>query len=81
MCVFEEEFDTWSAWPPLVRAVDVSGAGDTSTAVLTLARLAGASWEEAMILANTAGGIVVGKKGTSLVSVEELLTKLELEPT
>jgi rfaE bifunctional protein kinase chain/domain len=58
-----------------VIAVDVSGAGDTTMAALTLARLAGAGWLEAMDLANTAAGIVVGKRGTSTVSADELLNK------
>lgn len=40
---------------------DVTGAGDTVISVFTLARAAGATWEEAAKIANTAGGVVVGK--------------------
>ena len=58
-----------------INAVDVSGAGDTTMAALTLARLAGATWPEALKLANTAAGIAVGKRGTSTVSADELLNK------
>jgi len=52
---------------------DVTGAGDTVIAVLTLALAAGASMEEAARLANLAAGTVVGKHGTATVSPEELL--------
>lgn len=51
---------------------DVSGAGDTVLATLAVARAAGLSWYESMLWANRAGGIVVGKLGTSIVSAEEL---------
>ncbi|UOD51668.1 D-glycero-beta-D-manno-heptose-7-phosphate kinase [Orrella daihaiensis] len=51
---------------------DVSGAGDTVLATLAVVRGAGGSWIEAMRWANRAGGIVVGKLGTSTVTAEEL---------
>ncbi len=51
---------------------DVTGAGDTAVAVLALARAAGAGLPEAACLANLAGGIVVGKLGTAVVTPEEL---------
>ena len=51
---------------------DVSGAGDTVLATLAVLRAAGASWTDAMRWANKAGGIVVGKLGTSTVTAEEL---------
>ncbi len=52
--------------------VDVTGAGDTVISVFTLALAAGATFREATILANHAGGIVVMKKGTATVSAAEL---------
>lgn len=52
---------------------DVSGAGDTVLATLAVARASGMSWKDAMYWANRAGGIVVGKLGTSVVTPEELL--------
>jgi rfaE bifunctional protein kinase chain/domain len=52
--------------------VDVTGAGDTVISVLTLALACGASFREAAVLANYAGGIVVMKKGTATVSPQEL---------
>ena len=51
---------------------DVTGAGDTVMATVTLALAAGATFEQAARLANFAGGIVVMKRGTATVSVEEL---------
>ena len=47
---------------------DVTGAGDTVIATMTLALAAGASPFEAAQLANYAGGIVVMKRGTATVS-------------
>ena len=52
--------------------VDVTGAGDTVIATLTLALAAGASMFEATRLANYASGLVVMKRGTATVTVEEL---------
>ena len=51
---------------------DVTGAGDTVISAYTLALGAGASFHEAAVLANYAGGIVVMKRGTATVSREEL---------
>jgi D-beta-D-heptose 7-phosphate kinase/D-beta-D-heptose 1-phosphate adenosyltransferase len=51
---------------------DVSGAGDTAIAVLTLGLLAGATSREAADLANRASGIAVGKLGTATVTPAEL---------
>jgi len=51
---------------------DVSGAGDTVLATLAVTRAAGLTWSEAMRWANRAGGIVVGKLGTSIVTAAEL---------
>ena len=51
---------------------DVTGAGDTVIAVMSLGVASGMALPEAMYLANLAGGIVVGKLGTSTVSREEL---------
>lgn len=51
---------------------DVSGAGDTVLATLAVMRAAGVDWSSAMRWANRAGGIVVGKLGTSIVTAGEL---------
>ena len=58
---------------------DVTGAGDTVIATLTLALAAGASFYEAARLANYAGGLVVMKRGTATVSAEELRGAVQLD--
>jgi len=58
---------------------DVSGAGDTSFAVLGASIAACASLTDAMHLANLASGIVVGKLGTATVSTTELCAALQEE--
>lgn len=54
------------------QVTDVTGAGDTVISAYTLALGAGASFYEAALLANYAGGIVVMKRGTATVSRKEL---------
>ena len=56
--------------------VDVTGAGDTVVATVTLALAAGGTFEAAARLANAAGGLVVMKRGTATVSAAELRTAL-----
>ncbi len=59
--------------PTQAREVfDVTGAGDTVIASMALGVAAGLELQHAMHLANMAAGIVVGKFGTSTVSVHEL---------
>lgn len=60
--------------PTYAREVfDVSGAGDTVIAALTVALAAGAGLEEAAHFANTAAGVVVGKVGTATATPAEIL--------
>jgi rfaE bifunctional protein kinase chain/domain len=59
--------------PAVAREVyDVTGAGDTVVATLSLALATGADWVDCAKLANEAAGIVVGKVGTATVDVQEL---------
>ncbi|RWQ21745.1 D-glycero-beta-D-manno-heptose-7-phosphate kinase [Mesorhizobium sp.] len=51
---------------------DVSGAGDTVIASFALALAVGADTVMAASIANAAGGVVVGKRGTARLTVEEL---------
>ena len=60
-----------------LEVFDVSGAGDTVAAALALSLAVGASVERALHVANTAAGVVVGKRGTATCSAEELLAALE----
>jgi len=52
---------------------DLAGAGDTSIAVLALARLSGASWAEAARLAVGAAGYVVSVPGTATLTPDDLI--------
>ncbi len=59
--------------PAVAREVfDVTGAGDTVIATLATLLAAGADLRDAVDHANRAGGIVVGKLGTSVVTADEL---------
>lgn len=64
--------------PSVARTVyDVSGAGDTVTAVLALGLAGGVPMEQTMQLANFAAGVVVEKLGTATASPEEILALLD----
>jgi rfaE bifunctional protein kinase chain/domain len=64
--------------PSVARTVfDVSGAGDTVVAVLTLALAAHVPIEGAMQLANFAAGAVVEKLGTATASAAEIIALME----
>jgi bifunctional ADP-heptose synthase (sugar kinase/adenylyltransferase) len=52
--------------------VDVTGAGDTVISVFTLALASGASFKDAALLSNYAGGLAVMKKGTATLTPQEL---------
>lgn len=55
---------------------DVSGAGDTAIATLSLGIATGLETAEAAALANLAAGIVVGRLGTAVVTAQDLKTAL-----
>ena len=62
---------------------DVTGAGDTVTAIYTLALVTGAEPVYAAIIGNIAAGIVIKQFGCATTSVDEILSalpnKIELE--
>jgi D-beta-D-heptose 7-phosphate kinase / D-beta-D-heptose 1-phosphate adenosyltransferase len=63
--------------PTAARQVfDVSGAGDTAVAAISLSIAADAGVDEAAALANIAAGIVVGKRGTATVNTGEIIAAL-----
>jgi D-beta-D-heptose 7-phosphate kinase/D-beta-D-heptose 1-phosphate adenosyltransferase len=65
--------------PTVARTVyDVTGAGDTVIATFTIAYAAGASEEEAAVIANHAAGIVVGEIGTAVATIDKLHKSLEV---
>lgn len=66
--------------PARAREVfDVTGAGDTVISVLAAALGAGEALPAAVVLANLAASIVVGKLGTATISAPELRRALQLE--
>jgi rfaE bifunctional protein kinase chain/domain len=63
--------------PAMAREVfDVSGAGDTVIATVAAMLAEGKNLHDAVLIANQAGGIVVGKLGTATVTREELFQKM-----
>ena len=66
-----------TSYPTVAQEVyDVSGAGDTVIATLALMLANDIEIENAVLLANIAAGIVVGKVGTATLNKNELLDKL-----
>ena len=64
--------------PTIAKEVyDVSGAGDTVIATLTLCHSAGLTLKEAAVVANHAAGIVVGKMGTAVTNQAEILKSMK----
>ena len=74
MMIFSASDATPHHIPTRAREVyDVSGAGDTAIALLTLALASGMTLHDAAEVANHASGIVVGKLGTAKLTPAELL--------
>jgi D-beta-D-heptose 7-phosphate kinase / D-beta-D-heptose 1-phosphate adenosyltransferase len=67
-----QEHQTHSLPAQAKDVFDVTGAGDTVIAVMALSVAIEMPLSESMYLANLAGGVVVGKLGTSTVSMVEL---------
>jgi len=63
------------------QVADVTGAGDTVLATFSLALACGATALEAALLANFAGGVVVMKMGTAVVTPEELREAIRSDRT
>jgi D-beta-D-heptose 7-phosphate kinase/D-beta-D-heptose 1-phosphate adenosyltransferase len=61
------------------QVADATGAGDQVLATLCLARAGGASWTDAVSLANVASGIEVERLGCVPVTREEIIDELLLE--
>ena len=55
---------------------DVSGAGDTVISVLAMCLSVGLSFKDSSEIANAAAGVVVGKRGTSTLTLKELIDVL-----
>jgi rfaE bifunctional protein kinase chain/domain len=73
MAIFKKGSKKPKLIPTFAREVyDVSGAGDTVISIMALAYASGATIEEAAILGNLGGGVVVGKRGTATVTPDEM---------
>jgi len=80
MSLFEKGINKALHFPTQAREVyDITGAGDTVAAALSLAISSGASLKDAAILANHVAGLVVEKIGTASVLISELEDILETE--
>jgi len=81
MSLFERKNGKFIHIPTKAKEVyDVTGAGDTVIAVITLALAVGASYREAARISNHAAGIVVSKLGTATTTPEELIDKITIDP-
>jgi len=76
MYLFEKGQEPFLIGTKAKEVFDVTGAGDTVISVFTLSLAAGASKQEAAILANYAAGIVVAKTGAVAVTPNELLAAI-----
>lgn len=65
----------WTIPTAKCEVFDVSGAGDTAMAALTLALAAGAPLDQAARFANCASGVVIGKLGTAVATPAEILAR------
>ncbi len=59
-----------------LEVYDVSGAGDTVISLMALAMVSDFSDADKLTLANTVAGIVVGKLGTAVATIDEVIAKL-----
>jgi rfaE bifunctional protein kinase chain/domain len=81
MCLCEAEGPAHLIPAVNTEVFDVTGAGDTSIAVLCAAIASGASFLQATIIANTAGGEVVRHIGCATVTPERLHQALDENAT
>ena len=62
-----------------LEVYDVSGAGDTVIALMALCQALKMTAKDSLHIANTAAGIVVGKVGTAVATIDEVIEKLEAD--
>lgn len=79
MMLVSAEGDPYIVATKAREVYDVSGAGDTAVATLAVAMAGGCNLHDAVELANTAAGIVVGKIGTSVVYRTDLIATLQAQ--
>lgn len=79
MSLFESEKKVLHVPTKAKEVFDVSGAGDTVVAALSLALAVNAKLPDAVEIANHAAGLVVGKVGTSTLTLKELEMNMKNE--
>lgn len=62
------------------KVFDVTGAGDTVIATITLTYVAGATLAQAAKISNVAAGVVVGKVGTATATIQEIIEVIKTHP-
>ncbi|MEK6879077.1 MAG: PfkB family carbohydrate kinase, partial [Nanoarchaeota archaeon] len=72
MSIFEKGSKSFHMYTKTQYVYDISGAGDTVLAIITLALVSGKSLREAVKIANIGAGIVIGKLGVATITLEEL---------
>ncbi len=76
MSIFQRDGDAKHIPTVARRVFDVTGAGDTVIAAITLGMTSGLSVVDAARLANLAAGIVVGELGTATAPLERLIAAI-----
>lgn len=76
MSLFSQDGSQIDSPATAIEVYDVSGAGDTVISLMALATVAGFSNGDKLTLANTVAGIVVGKLGTAVATIDEVISKL-----
>lgn len=74
--LFRKGMDRQDFASKAVQVFDVTGAGDTVISVITLALACNLSIEEAIVLANYAASVVIGKNGTATLTRKELIDRI-----
>ena len=79
MSLFRQDGSQTDSPARAIEVYDVSGAGDTVISLMALVIASDFSDSERLELANTVAGIVVGKLGTAVASITEVIEKLDSE--
>ena len=76
MALFEKDRSRTDIAVEAKTVYDVTGAGDTVIASLTVAKTAGAAMKEAAFISNVAAGLAVARFGTARITRDELVAAL-----
>ncbi len=77
MSLFTRNGDQIDSPAQAIEIYDVSGAGDTVISLMALALVSNFTNEQTLQIANAAAGIVVGKLGTAVATIEEVIDRLK----